>query len=268
MEIVVNPTPLIPITINGYSEKGVLIPLNIGTNVLPNGVTLAKVNLESASYNGVIKLDNIPFSVRLAGKLSLFLSSHLLSNLFIFKWRTSLRLKFKLYVLTDKGLETVEYIMPKNNTFVEISVPDDGRLESVEITLLDKSVANTLIEVYCEFGGIKEKLDSLCISLIKDFMQSYNLPYYFIRKKVASMATRDHIDEIALMATGTVPFNADNIIAIIAENYKLTALDIETLIAQQTNVTVEQLKAKNLNDNDAIYLSILLNVQKGVWTLN
>ena len=58
MEIVTNPTPVIPVTINGYSEKGVLIPLNIGTNVLPSGETLVKVNLESASYNGVIKLDN------------------------------------------------------------------------------------------------------------------------------------------------------------------------------------------------------------------
>ena len=268
MEIVANPSPLIPVTINGYSEKGVLIPLNIGTNVLPNGETLAKVNLESASYNGVIQLDNNPFSVRLAGKLSLFLSSNLLSNLFTFKWRTSLRLKFKLHVLTDGGLETVEYIMPKGNHFVDIAVAETGKLESVEITLLDKSVANTLLEIYCEFGGIKEKLDSLSISLIKDFMQSYKLPYYLIGKKVASMTTRDNIDEIALMAAGTIPFNADNIITIIAKNYKLTTLDVEAFIAQQNKVTVEQLKAKHLNDNDAVNLAILLNVQKGVWKLD
>ena len=268
MEIVASPTPLIPVTINGFTEKGVPIPLIFGNNAIPSGETIAKINLESASYNGVIQIDNNPYSVRLAGKLALFLSANLLSNLFTFKWRTSLRLKFKLYVLNDNGLDTVEYIMPKSGSFVDIAVAEVGKLESVEITLLDKNVANTLIEIYCEFGGIKEKLDSFSISLIKDFMQSYKLPYYLIGKKVANMTNRDNIDEVALMATGVITFNADNIIAIIAKNYKLTTLDVESLIAQTANVTVEQLKAKNLNDNDAVNLAILLNVQKGVWVLN
>ena len=267
MLISANPTPLIPLTINGFTENGDNIPLVIGNNPIPQGKTIAKVVLESASYNGIIYIDGTPYSVRLAGKLSIYLTANLLSNLFTFKWRTSLKLKFKLHLVNENGVESQEFIMPKSGSHVDIAVANMSKLESVEITLLDKSVANTLIEVYGEFAKIKEKFDSFSVSLVNNFAQSYKLPYYLIGKKLSTMSVRDNIDEIALMASGTIPFSSGNTISIIAKSYKLTTTDIESYLSQVNPVTVEQLKSKALNDNEATNLVILLNIAKGVWML-